>query len=257
MERTEILMFKDEIVAFVKSLETTNLGTFIRLDKSTLIIDSTHNKPNIHINEDIWKTRRPIVESRLKAIAGQSKKIPARLCKVRRIDQPTLDKFLIDNHLQGTTKAKFKYGLYLPQQYFRILNFVPDSNTTEILFAVASFSGTKSIQREEQIFRSCELIRFTNLLGFTVVGGLDKLLQAFIREQKPDDIMTYADKDWSNGKSYLKLGFELIGTTEPEHFWINKITFERKYASKFTPENDDWYLIANSGNLKFLKKLKI
>ena len=50
-------MFKDEIVAFIKSLEVTNFGTFIRLDKSTLIIDSTHNKPNIHINEDIWKTR--------------------------------------------------------------------------------------------------------------------------------------------------------------------------------------------------------
>ena len=33
------------------------------------------------------------------------------------------------------------------------------------------------------------------------------MLKTFINEQKPDDIMTYAISDWSEGDVYRKLGF--------------------------------------------------
>ena len=249
-------MFPEELSAFLQTLKIDiskkiKLREVVAEPKQQISTDDFD--ADIQLWADVWNTKREIVESRLRSIAGQSQKIPARLCKVRRIDQAILDSFLVANHLQGSTKAKFKYGLFLPIQYFRVLDFIPEADIREILFAVASFSGAKSIYRNEQIYRSHELIRFANKVDFTVVGGLGKLLKAFDSEQKPDDIMTYADRDWSNGESYRKLGFELVETTKPESFWVNKGTFERINRTKFEPNNNDWVLIQNSGNLKFLK----
>ncbi len=221
----------------------------------------------IHLWEDVWRTKRKVVESRLRAVFGDSQRIPARLTKVRRIDKPTLDAFIEENHLQVSTTAKYKYGLFLPKQYERIIKTdLPSvhsirevfAHSEEVLVAVASFSGGKNILRDGQAYRSFELIRFANLLNCTVVGGLDKLLQAFVKEVHPDDIMTYADRDWSDGRSYERIGFERIGATPPQAFYVNPATFERHYAERLkeTAVPAEWIKVYNAGNWKFLKKWK-
>ncbi|WP_337042453.1 hypothetical protein [Emticicia sp. 17c] len=217
----------------------------------------------IHLWEDLWYTRRAIIESRLLSVLGKSVTIPARLTQSRRIDKPTLDAFLKENHLQIPTTAKFKYGLFLPERYFRVLpaegNIFTDSvihnahSTSEILMAVASFSNAKTFVREGVQFRSFELIRFANLKGFTVVGGFHKLLQAFIREHKPDDIMTYADVDWSDGSSYEKLGFERVALTQPQSFMLDA-THERIWKGTEPTERNE--KVWNAGSWKYLLKLK-
>ncbi|MEZ4901625.1 MAG: hypothetical protein R2822_07640 [Spirosomataceae bacterium] len=210
--------------------------------------------------EDVWRTKTAIVQSRLRAILGDSQRIPARLTQVSRIDKPTLDAFLEKNHLQVTTKAKFKYGLFLPKQYFRVLNEKNNEllHQEELLVAVASFSGGKNILRDSTIYRSFELIRFANLLDCTVVGGLDKLLKAFTKELNPDDIMTYADRDWSDGHSYERLGFERLESTPPQAFWINPLTYERHYATRLEEKESYQSLVMayNSGSWRFLKRLR-
>jgi hypothetical protein len=232
--------------------------------KSVAIKESIANDNalrTICISEDVWRTKTEIVKSRIRAIFGISQRIPARLTKVQRIDKPTLDRFLNDNHLQGTVTAKLKYGLFLPPQYFRIFNahfLLNQVDDRPLLVAVASFSNSKTIIRNGEAFRSYELIRFANLLNCTVVGGLNKLLKNFIREQNPDDIMSYADRDWSDGNSYQQTGFELIEATSPQTFLVNPITFKRLSASKITPEIDisQFVEVKNSGNLKYLLNLK-
>ncbi len=220
----------------------------------------------IHIWEDVWQNKQEIVKSRLLSLLGKSETIPARLTQVRRIDKKTLDNFLITNHLQGTVGAKLKYGLFLPKRYFRVLTnnaanhsvsiaALIDFDSEELLVAVASFSNAKKIIREGQTFRSYELIRFANLKGFTVVGGLNKLLKNFIREQNPDDIMTYADSDWSDGTNYEKLGFERIAQTPPLNFILDNQTLTRK-TSPHNEFPDPSFTIYNAGNWKFLMKLK-
>lgn len=216
----------------------------------------------VHIWEDVWRAKKGVVQSRLRSLFGLSYRIPARLTEVRRIDKPTLDAFLEINHLQVSTTAKYKYGLFLPQRYFRVLEKwaeKPDLSLlrpepSSLLVAVASFSGGKNIPRNAQTYRSFELIRFANVLDATVVGGLDKLLKAFIKEVHPDDIMTYADRDWSNGQSYERLGFERLGTTPPQAFLVNPETFEREYT---TPESklENAVKVYNSGNIKYLLDL--
>lgn len=226
----------------------------------------------IHLWEDVWFSKKEVVQSRLRAAFGETQRIPARLTKVRRIDKPLLDEFIQKNHLQVATKAKYKYGLFLPKQYERIINttipFTHSASTAalirsfahseEVLVAVASFSGGKNILRNQQTYRSFELIRFANLLNCTVVGGLDKLLKAFVKEIHPDDIMTYADRDWSDGGSYERLGFERLGSTSPQTFFVNPNTMERHYAERFEDSKipSDWIKIFNAGSWKFLKKWK-
>lgn len=209
----------------------------------------------IHLWEDVWQTKRSIVESRLMSLFGKSETIPARLTQVQRIDKPTMDKFLINNHLQSKVNAKLKYGLFLPSRYFRVIQnekvLQENAHKEAFLVAVASFSNAKKIIRDGQEFRSYELIRFANYQGFTVVGGLNKLLKMFIDEHTPDDIMTYADADWSDGTNYEKIGFERIELTSPLSFELDNETFTRKLADENTKTK-----IYNSGNWKFLMKLK-
>lgn len=216
----------------------------------------------IHLWEDLWQAHKPIVQSRLLSLLGQSATIPARLCKSRRIDKPTLDVFLTENHLQASTTAKFKYGLYLPLRYFRVIDREKNrftqsvsekiTHVDELLVAAASFSAARTFVRDGVSYRSFELIRFANLKGFTVVGGFNKLLQTFIKEQKPDDIMTYADADWSDGASYEKLNFERLELMPPQAFGLDgKLS---RIWNK-TPDNCNMK-VWNAGSWKYLLKLK-
>jgi hypothetical protein len=247
----------------------------------------------VHLWEDVWFKSPEIVQSRLLASLGHSQRISARLTQARRIDKATLDAFLTTNHLQASTNAKLKYGLFLPQKHFSkiksqekfgstmiytgIIRGDTDNDdcrclcphrqlpscvnqrrtekpqTPEKLVAVASFSSLKTYWRTQKPCRSAELIRFCNLLNCTVVGGLDKLLKTFIEETNPDDLMTYADRDWSDGRSYQRLGFELIEQTHPQAFWVDSQTFERH---KHPHSTSNLVKIYNAGNLKFLKKIK-
>ncbi|MGA0557030.1 hypothetical protein ACO2Q8_10290 [Larkinella sp. VNQ87] len=220
----------------------------------------------IHLWEDVWQQKPAIVLSRLRALAGVSERIPARLTEVRRIDRPTTARFLEEHHLQVVTQSKYKYGLFLPARYFRVLSpgFLGEhASDPELLVAVATFSHPRTMVRNGTPCRSVELVRFANHWNCTVVGGLDKLLKAFTTDVRPDDIMTYADRDWSDGRSYQKLGFEQREATEPQTFWVRPGEWQRFYPHHLPDGLTEAELPAhgfvpvyNSGSLKFLKVLK-
>ncbi|MCD8541093.1 MAG: hypothetical protein LRY55_16050 [Leadbetterella sp.] len=73
----------------------------------------------IVIWEDQWQFREEIVRSRVLSKLGLLERVAGRLCEVRRITRPMADDFLEKNHLQGAAASKTKYGLFLPQKYFR------------------------------------------------------------------------------------------------------------------------------------------
>ena len=226
-------------------------------------LSDTYNAQNqriIHLWEDVYRTKMELVKSRVLAILGKFNRLHARHCFIERIDKPTADDFLEINHLQGSVKAKFKYGLFLKPQYVQrfIDNSVcEDTNNNNIqpkLVTVATFSGGRTMKvGERDGSRSYELIRFASLMGYVVVGGMDKLLRKFMEEHEPDDIMSYADRDWSDGRSYDKLGFSKIENSVPQTFNINLKTFERITTLR---NIDDTYLeIFNAGSIKFIKAI--
>lgn len=197
----------------------------------------------IHLWEDVWNQQGPLVKARIRAFIGDFTSIFARNTEVQRIDKKVIDDFLSQNHLQSTTHAKYKYGLY-------------HCNT---LVAAASFSAHRQMQREGKPSRSHELVRFANLSQHTVVGGMSKLLNMFMNEVCPGDIMSYADRDWSTGRSYEKLGFTFIQDTTPQAFLIHPDEQTRYYPHRLpqniTTEslvNKGYITIYNAGNKKYV-----
>lgn len=208
----------------------------------------------VMIWEDYWIKNERIVKSRLNAMLGNSQKIAARLTQARRIDRESTVQFLEENHLNGSVTSKTRYGLFLPKRYFRVLDidFNADRNADELLVAVATFSAPRVFPRADGPFRSFEMLRFASLLHTNVAGGLDKLLTAFAREKNPDDIMTYADREWSDGAGYLKLGFERISETPPVPFYLSKNEMVRSSTG-----NVGDMAIYNAGSIKFVKTFKL
>lgn len=193
----------------------------------------------VQLWEDIWMQRRNQVIGRLTSILGNNQRIHARKTKVRSISQTEADLFLNDHHLQGSVKARYKYAL--------------EENGK--LVAVATFSNLRLMREIGDAHRSSELIRFAALSGFTVVGGFTKILQHFIALQHPDDIMSYADRDWSLGHAYVHSGFRFVGVTPPLEIWLDLHTLQRHFPHRLSPEEREggnYLRIHNTGNLKYL-----
>ena len=96
------------------------------------------------------------------------------------------------------------------------------------LIAVATFSNARRWVKEGKEIRSYEWTRYASLPDLRVSGGMGKMLKAFIKEVHPDDIMSYADLEWSEGEVYERLGFEAETRKEPVTFTIDPQTWERK-----------------------------
>ena len=75
---------------------------------------------------------------------------------------------------------------------------------------------------------------------------MGKLLKAFIEEVQPDDIMSYADLEWSEGRVYERLGFVSEGVKSPVTFEIDPDMHRRPVQS---PAPDSTSMPAPTGIL--------
>ncbi len=260
------VMAKEQVVMKIIPVD---LNTWREGDQDSLLIrlgglleaSRAEGFPAIVLWEDYWVAKKSIVQSRLAAMLGVSAKIPARLTLARRTDNAATSQFLESNHLNGSTMSKFRYGLFLPKRYYRVLpqDFIFDRSADELLVAVATFSNARIFEQNGGPFRSHELIRFASLLGTNVIGALDKLLNAFIREKSPDDIMTYADLEWSDGRSYKRLGFEERGNILPRKALIEVETMLRaRVGQGHSPEQPpvEYLTVYNLGSIKYVRTIK-
>ncbi len=208
---------------FSKHKNITELVRFLPFEN---YVSEKYNKGIFVVYEDWWIRKPLVILSKINSIIGQNKRIFARKTRVIRIDKEVADEFLNKHHIYGTTKSKHKYGLFLDKE----------------LLSVATFSG----QRNLDVGRSSELIRYCTKANITVVGGLDKLLKFYEREMHPDHIMTYIDLDWGRGEAFRKIGFSNAETKEQITYWVNPHTGER---SRF-PSVKNTLEVKNSGSLK-------
>lgn len=207
----------------------------------------------VHLWEDVWLSRRTQVLSRFRSFLGLNKSFHGRKAKIETLDHQQTLNFFNTYHLQGYVRAKYSYGL------------VTDGD----LIAVASFSEARPMKSKGAAYQSAELVRFASKDGLTIVGGLSKLIKHFSKQIKINDLMTYADRDWSLGKGYDKLEFNLSEVTAPGFLYVNTITLVRYFphrlpksiTSAFEAQNvlnlDDFlteqsYIkVFNTGNLKY------
>lgn len=161
----------------------------------------------IHVFEDEWREKRPIVESRIKNVLGLYGKIVyARKCAVTEVDSKTSNAFLEENHLQGSVNGSVRLGLF-------------DGNE---LVALMTFGKCRFDKRHEW-----EMLRFCTKLGYHVPGAAGKLLRQFERTCRPRSLVTYADRRWSEGGLYKKLGLDFVRNSPPGYFYVKA---DRRYS---------------------------
>jgi len=200
-----------------------------------------NNQKLIILWEDVWLTKNEIVKSRLMVLMGKGERIFARKTTVKVIDIVVSTQFLNQHHLQGGTKAKFKFGLF----------------TGEELVAVATFGPSLLMKNELNPYISYGWIRYASKKGTIVVGGMSKIMKYFVQMVQPGGITSYVDFDWANGESYEKLGFELVEITPCQSFYINDNN-ERIYPHKIKESiefiDNQTNKVFNAGNLKYIKR---
>ncbi|MFD2287303.1 hypothetical protein ACFSOV_14435 [Pedobacter petrophilus] len=187
----------------------------------------------IHLWEDVWLTRPLQVLARIGSLLGLNVRIHGRKTKIYKIAKPVADEFINENHLQGAVNSRYKFGLF----------------ENEELVAVATFSALRGMNHTEN-YKSAELIRFAVKSGYTVTGGLSKLISHFSELLKPNDLMTYADRDWSAGEAYATLGFSLTATIAPKQFSLDQ-NLNRSIIKDNAEANT---AVFNTGSLKFILK---
>ena len=170
----------------------------------------------IHIFEDEWNYKQEIVKSRLKTIlkTNATKKIYARKCLVQEVPYKEAQLFLDNNHIQGNVMSKYRYGLYYDGE----------------LVSLMTFGSLRKVLGSKHKENSYELLRFCNKLDTIVVGGASKLFKHFLDTHKPCEIISYADRRWSNGHLYNVLGFELSHVSPPNYFYVVGKTRQHRFA---------------------------
>ncbi|QIL42036.1 hypothetical protein G7074_23870 [Pedobacter sp. HDW13] len=187
----------------------------------------------IHLWEDIWYLKPAQVLARLTSLLGQNKRVHGRKTKIHKIAKPEADTFLNENHLQGAVSSRYKIGLFEKDE----------------LVAVATFSALRKMNHTEN-YKSAELIRFAVKAGYSITGGLSKLISYFAALYQPNDLMTYADRDWSAGEAYLRLGFLQTAVVTPQYYGLNGQL--QRQLIKDAQIGDAQ--IFNTGSLKFILK---
>lgn len=209
----------------------------MKAEEAIRMICSEEGYP-IVITEDRWNRQRDMMQERLLAHLEVFSQAYARNCEVRRIDKETARSFLAANHSYGDAACKYRYGLFLKRHTGHIAKEMKEtsSDCTQDnigrMIAAATFSNARKWIKEGREIRSYEWVRYASLPGLRVSGGMGKLLETFIKEIRPDDIMSYADLEWSEGRVYDMLGF---------------VEEEKKGAVGFEIDPADWSRTALKG----------
>jgi hypothetical protein len=156
----------------------------------------------LHIFEDEWRNKRDIWESIITHKLGKTQnKIYARKCIVKNVNKHDKDTFLTTTHLQGSCPSSTNLGLYY----------------NGILVALLTMGKSRFDKNYEW-----EILRFSCALHTSVIGGFQKLIKHFIKTETPNNIITYADRRYSNGNVYKLAGFEYLGKSTPNFFYFKR-----------------------------------
>lgn len=216
----------------------------------------------IHIFEDEWILKKDIVISRLKHILNLKDDlvIYARNCIIQEVSSSAKKLFLEKNHIQGNDTSKINLGLFFNDKLISLMTFSKGNIS----------KGSKS---EYGIY---ELSRFCNSIGIHVPGSASKLLSSFKKMVQWKEIYSYADRRWSQGQVYNKLGFS-FETKTPVNYWYidlrkdilrhHRFQFRKSnlktmsnYSKDLTEKQimnlEGWFWIYDCGSLKFVMENK-
>lgn len=140
-----------------------------------------------------------------------------RKCAVKEISNNDYNNFCDENHIQGASPAKIRVGLFSDNE----------------LVQVMSFNKPRFAKKYEW-----EMIRECTKNCCAVVGGEAKLFNYFLKTYNPKSIISYCDRRYFTGDSYLKLGFKLDHISKPSYFYVkNNEVLTRYQCQKHKLQN--------------------
>lgn len=235
--------------------ETNGKGPRYHADKLDSLSDQKIRLVTLFSDE--WKFKQKICVSLLLSFLGVSnkRKIGGRQCEVLQASASEAKEFYESNHLHG-----FAGGTHL--------SLVHDGE----IVSMATF-GTRSIYGSKTPKGEVELIRFCTLPNVSVAGGLAKLVNAYAKERKIVRIVSYVDRRWFTGDSYLSSGFVQQSISKPGYWYVKgEKRYSRYSFAKHTLKNkletydhtlsehanmvaNGWHRIYDCGHLKMVKTL--
>lgn len=178
----------------------------------------------LHIYEDDWRDRRPVVERAIKSILGlATESVFARNLTVNVKSYQDCKDFYEANHLQGSGRG----DSWCLMQGLEIL-------------AAMQFSQSSS-ERGNMDNARWELIRYASAIRVT--GGASRLFTAFIRgNPQVSTVVSYSDNDMFDGNMYERLGFVKDSDVRLDYKYVvgnkrvHKSNFKKSNIAKHYPE---------------------
>lgn len=175
------------------------------------ILCERNNIRLIHIFYDELLFDQDKILNRLKYILGKEEiKIYARNCSIGEITSSQARELCEEYHIQGYQTSSIRLGLFYNDELISIMTFR---------------------RYEKDVDKNWELVRFAS--KYNIVGGAGKLLEYFKRNYSWERIITYADRRWSQGNLYTKIGFKFQGYTKPDYFYINTKSKDKRREHRF------------------------
>lgn len=174
-----------------------------------------------------WVEKRDLILDVISARAGRSvERIGARECVVERVDPVSLRPFMERNHLSGYASASTGIALVRNGR----------------VMAAATL-------RRPRFDRSAdwELVRVAHTRGTTVVGGLGKMVAGARRLGATGRMISYCDRRFFSGRSYLAAGFTHVRDTSPGYYYfgygenyrlLSRYSFQKGRMARFLPGFD-------------------
>lgn len=182
---------------------------------------------------DEWQSNRNLVKDRIRSILKcEARKLYARKCQVEKITNQEAYSFCEQHHLMGGINSKHNYGL----------------KHNGILVSVMTFSKTRFDKTGWELVRYCS--------DGIVVGGAQKLFKRFLADHPDGDIVSYADRRWSDGDLYRTLGFEESSPSKPGYWYFNSdnvrmhrlnFTKQKLIKNNSDPNKTEWEIMVDSG----------
>jgi predicted Zn-ribbon and HTH transcriptional regulator len=207
----------------------------------------------IHIFENEWVHSKEIVKSRIADLYGKyDSEINAEDCDIREVDASTCRSFLESNHLRGWCQSSVSLGLFFGGE----------------LVSIMTFGRPRFNKRYEW-----ELLRCCSKLNHHIAGCAERLLGFFEKNYQPKSLVSYADRRWSNGGLYKRLGFLHLENTVPNYWYvdfreqilISRMKFQKHNIKDLSKEydaslsvsenvkNNGYGRIYDCGNMVFVK----
>jgi hypothetical protein len=206
---------------------------------------------NVYSHE--WNNSKDIIKNILLSSIGIfQNRIMGRKCQIIELTKEDEKKFLEENHLQGyIPSSSISYGLIYENNIVSCMTF-----------------GNSRFEYNKK-----ELLRYCNKLGYTVIGGAEKLLTHYKKNNDYSGLISYCDMEHFDGGIYHKLGFKLSTITKPSYYYFkihndyeiysrqkfqkNKIkikfdNFEEELTEYQNMLNNGYDRVWNCGNYKFI-----